>query len=39
VANDEERRFRLRPRKPVARTERIALGGPLIALNWHSLPH
>ena len=25
MANDEERRFRLRPRKPVARTERIAL--------------
>jgi len=25
VANDEERRFRLRPRKPAARTERIAL--------------
>jgi hypothetical protein len=23
VANDEERRFRLRPRKPAARTERI----------------
>jgi type IV secretory pathway VirD2 relaxase len=25
VANDEERQFRLRPRKPAARTERIAL--------------
>ena len=25
MANDEERRFRLRPRKPAARTERIAL--------------
>jgi hypothetical protein len=36
MANDEERRFRLRPRKPVARTKRIALAGPLIALIWHS---
>ena len=25
MANDEERQFRLRPRKPAARTERIAL--------------
>jgi hypothetical protein len=32
VANDEERRFRLRPRKPVARTERIALASAYKAV-------
>jgi type IV secretory pathway VirD2 relaxase len=32
VANDEERQFRLRPRKPAARTERIALASAYKAI-------